>query len=139
MKTQNGILGTCLFLGILGVTAAMGTNAGVDVTVYGEHRDGKVLYHYAVTNRTDKPLTRFTLGVGHSDAQYLQRSGMHSYPQLRTAPSGSEEGTKEKGHCGDLGCALILSPDGVSQPAGWKPRLHSQDEMAWYSRLGGFR
>ena len=32
-----------LFWGMLGAIAAVETNAGVDVTVYGEHRDGKVL------------------------------------------------------------------------------------------------
>ena len=74
MKTRNGILTAYCLVSVLGVPAATEADTSFEATVYGEHHDGKILYHYAITNKSNKPLSRFTIGVGRSDAQYRSLS-----------------------------------------------------------------
>ena len=100
---------------------ATASASDIEVAVYGEHSDGKVKYHYSITNRTAKPLYRFTIGVGKDPEKG------YFYPQLDSKPIGSHEG-----QCGENGCSTVLSLDGVSQPVGWSAWFYGQEEISWY-------
>ncbi len=87
-------------------------NAGAQVTVYGTHQGGNVVYHYEVRNSGAGEIRRFYLGCecrapGESGIAELQALPVNAQPVRTDA----------------FGTWYELPADAVTQPGGWRTRL----------------
>lgn len=112
----------------LPLTAAAQTPA--QVSAYGAHQGGNVVYHYRVSNNTTAEIRRFYLGC---DCRSLEESGL---PELQALPVRAYVTRTD-----DFGTWYQLSSDAVTQPPGWRVRLlrpagASGHWLEWYAPAG---